>query len=108
MTGRKAHIRMVNWLGKSPIDNRSARRKAAPTRAKTSGCETRDDIMDMHHLRYLLAVCDTLNFTRAAEKCNVTQPALSRAIQQLEEEVGGQLFRRERSLTHLTDLGMLM
>lgn len=64
--------------------------------------------MDLHHIRYFLAVCDTLNFTRAAEACNVTQPALSRAIQQLEEEVGGQLFRRERSLTHLTDLGMLM
>jgi DNA-binding transcriptional LysR family regulator len=51
---------------------------------------------------------DTLNFTRAAEKCNVTQPALSRAIQQLEEEVGGLLFRRERNFTHLTDLGLLM
>lgn len=64
--------------------------------------------MDMHHIRYFLAVCDTLNFTRAAEKCNVTQPALSRAIQQLEEEVGGLLFRRERNLTHLTDLGTLL
>lgn len=64
--------------------------------------------MDMHHIRYFLAVCETLNFTRAAEKCNVTQPALSRAIQQLEEEVGGLLFRRERSLTHMTDLGALL
>lgn len=64
--------------------------------------------MDMHHIRYFLAVCETLNFTRAAEKCNVTQPALSRAIQQLEEEVGGLVFRRERNLTHLTDLGALL
>jgi DNA-binding transcriptional LysR family regulator len=64
--------------------------------------------MEVHQIRYFLAVCDTLNFTRAAEKCNVTQPALSRAIQQLEEEVGGLLFRRERNLTHLTDLGLLM
>src|SRR3954451_16453385 len=64
--------------------------------------------MDVHHIRYFLAVCDTLNFTRAAEACNVTQPALSRAIQQLEEEVGGLLFRRERNLTSLTDLGQLM
>lgn len=64
--------------------------------------------MDIHHIRYFLAVCETLNFTRAAEKCNVTQPALSRAIQQLEEEVGGLLFRRERNLTHITDLGLLM
>lgn len=64
--------------------------------------------MELHHIRYFLAVAESLNFTRAAEACNVTQPALSRAIQQLEEEVGGQLFRRERSATHLTDLGMLM
>lgn len=64
--------------------------------------------MDLHHIRYFLAVSETLNFTRAAEACNVTQPALSRAIQQLEEEIGGLLFRRERNLTHLTDLGMLM
>ena len=64
--------------------------------------------MDIHHIRYFLAVCETLNFTRAAESCNVTQPALSRAVQQLEEEVGGLLFRRERNLTHITDLGLLM
>ncbi|OHV72740.1 LysR family transcriptional regulator [Ensifer sp. LCM 4579] len=64
--------------------------------------------MDIHHVRYFLAVCETRNFTRAAEKCNVTQPALSRAVQQLEDEVGGLLFRRERNLTHLTDLGNLL
>jgi LysR family transcriptional regulator, hydrogen peroxide-inducible genes activator len=64
--------------------------------------------LDIHHIRYFLAVCETKNFTRAAEKCNVTQPALSRAIQQLEDEVGGLLFRRERNLTHITDLGALL
>lgn len=64
--------------------------------------------MEMHQVRYFLAVADTLNFTKAAEKCHVTQPALSRAIQQLEEEVGGLLLRRERTQTHLTDLGKLM
>jgi LysR family transcriptional regulator, hydrogen peroxide-inducible genes activator len=64
--------------------------------------------MEMHQIRYFLAVAGTLNFTKAAEQCNVTQPALSRAIQQLEAEVGGLLLRRERTLTHLTDLGRLM
>lgn len=64
--------------------------------------------MEMHQIRYFLAVCETLNFTRAAEHCNVTQPALTRAVQKLEEELGGLLFRRERHLTHLTDLGRLM
>jgi LysR family transcriptional regulator, hydrogen peroxide-inducible genes activator len=64
--------------------------------------------MQMNQIRYFLAVCETLNFTRAAEKCNVTQPALTRGIQALEAEFGGFLFRRERGFTHLTDLGRLM
>ncbi len=64
--------------------------------------------MEMHQIRYFLAVCDTLNFTRAAEQCHVTQPALTRAIQKLEEELGGLLLRRERNLSHVTDLGQLM
>ncbi|MBL8697776.1 MAG: LysR family transcriptional regulator [Alphaproteobacteria bacterium] len=64
--------------------------------------------MEMHQIRYFLAVCETMNFTRAAELCNVTQPALTRAIQKLEEELGGLLLRRERHLSHLTDLGQLM
>jgi DNA-binding transcriptional LysR family regulator len=64
--------------------------------------------MEMHQVRYFLAAARTLNFTRAAEECNVTQPSLTRAIQKLEEEFGGQLFRRERALTHLTELGRQM
>lgn len=64
--------------------------------------------MEMHQVRYFLAAARTLNFTRAAEECNVTQPSLTRAIQKLEEEFGGLLFRRERSLTHLTELGRQM
>jgi DNA-binding transcriptional LysR family regulator len=64
--------------------------------------------MEMHEIRYFLAVCETLNFTRAAERCNVTQPALTRAIQKVEAELGGLLFRRERNRTHLTDLGQLI
>ena len=64
--------------------------------------------MEMHQIRYFLAVCETLNFTKAAEQCNVTQPALTRAVQKLEEELGGLLFRRERKLTHMTDLGNLV
>ncbi|MGH6718752.1 MAG: LysR family transcriptional regulator [Alphaproteobacteria bacterium] len=64
--------------------------------------------MEMHQVRYVLAVCETLNFTRAAERCNVTQPSLTRAVQKLEDELGGLLFHRERNLTHLTDLGRLM
>jgi len=64
--------------------------------------------MEMHQVRYFLAVAKELNFSRAAEKCNVSQPSLSRAIQLLEGEFGGQLFRREHSRTHLSDLGKMI
>lgn len=64
--------------------------------------------MELYQVRYFLALCETLNFTRAAENCNVTQPSLTRAIQALEHEFGGQLLHRERNRTHLTDLGQLI
>lgn len=64
--------------------------------------------MEFHEIRYFLTVAETLNFTRAAERCNVSQPALTRAIQKLEAEFGGALFRRERNHTHLTELGKTM
>lgn len=64
--------------------------------------------MEMHQIRYFLAVSRTLNFTRAAEDCHVAQPSLTRAIKLLEAELGGDLFRRERNLTHLTEFGKRM
>ena len=64
--------------------------------------------MEMHQVRYFLAVARLLHFTRAAEECNVTQPSLTRAIKQLEAELGGDLFRRERPAAQLTELGQRM
>jgi DNA-binding transcriptional LysR family regulator len=64
--------------------------------------------MELFQVRYFLALAKTLNFTRAAETCNVSQPALTRAIQKLEDELGGPLIYRERSLTQLTELGRAM
>jgi DNA-binding transcriptional LysR family regulator len=64
--------------------------------------------MEMHQVRYFLAVARALNFTRAAEECNVAQPSLTRAIHQLEEELGGDLFRRERPHAIMTELGERM
>jgi DNA-binding transcriptional LysR family regulator len=64
--------------------------------------------MEMYQVRYFLSVARTLNFTRAAEECDVAQPSLSRAIKQLEAELGGELFRRERPQAILTELGHRM
>src|SRR5271166_2290097 len=64
--------------------------------------------MEMYQVRYFLSVARTLNFTRAAGECDVAQPSLSRAIKQLEAELGGELFRRERPQAILTELGQRM
>ncbi len=64
--------------------------------------------METHQVRYFLVLARTLNFTKAAEECNVTQPSLTRAVKKLEEELGGALFHRERANTHLTELGRAM
>src|SRR3954454_12979116 len=61
--------------------------------------------MEMHQFKYFLTLCEELNFTRAAERCRVAQPALARAIKLLEEEFGGLLFHRELARTHLSELG---
>ena len=58
--------------------------------------------MEMQQVRYFVTLAQVLNFTRAAEQCNVTQPALTRAILLLEHELGGPLFHRERGYTHLS------
>lgn len=64
--------------------------------------------MEMTEIRYFLAICETLNFHRAAERCHVTQPALTRAVQKLEAELGGQLFCRDKAHVELTEFGRLM
>ncbi len=64
--------------------------------------------MELRQIRYFLALSQTLNFTRAAEHCNVTQPTLTLAIKKLEEELGGPLVHRERNRTHLTHLGQMV
>jgi DNA-binding transcriptional LysR family regulator len=64
--------------------------------------------LELHQVRYFVAISRLLNFTRAAEQCNVTQPALTKAIRKLELELGGELIHRERQLTQLTALGKLV
>jgi DNA-binding transcriptional LysR family regulator len=61
--------------------------------------------MELRHLQNFLAVAETLNYTRAAEKLNVSASPLSRSIQRLESEVGGPLFLRGTRRVELTPLG---
>ena len=51
--------------------------------------------MQMHQIRYFLALCEERNFTRAAKRCGVSQPSLTNAIIGLEQELGGALFQRK-------------
>jgi DNA-binding transcriptional LysR family regulator len=60
--------------------------------------------MEMQQIRYFVALCDELNFTRAAQRCKVAQPSLTIAIKTLEEELGGELFHRKPRVA-LTQLG---
>jgi DNA-binding transcriptional LysR family regulator len=64
--------------------------------------------MEFHQVRYFLMAAKNLNFTRAAEQCHVSQPALTRAIQKLEGELGGELFIRDGRAVTLSALGHIM
>jgi len=63
--------------------------------------------MQMQQVRYFLALCEELNFTRAARRCGVSQPSLTTAISVLERELGGALFDRKPSIA-LTGLGRVV
>lgn len=62
--------------------------------------------MNIKHLEHLLALADTGSFSRAAEKLFITQSALSRSIQSLEEELGGKVLDRIGKRNELTPLGV--
>ncbi len=64
--------------------------------------------MELDQLRYFLGVAERGNFTRAAEDMRISQPALSRSIQKLEEELGQPVFERKSRSVALTEAGTLL
>jgi LysR family hydrogen peroxide-inducible transcriptional activator len=67
-----------------------------------------EQAVETHEVRYFLAVARELNFTRAASACGISQPALTRAIQKLEAELGGALLLRRPGHVELTQLGRIL
>lgn len=61
--------------------------------------------MEMFQVKYVLAAARMLNFTKAAAHCNVSQPALTKAVKTLEAELGAQVFHRDGKKILLSDFG---
>jgi DNA-binding transcriptional LysR family regulator len=65
-------------------------------------------VVDLRRLRYFVTVADERNFTRAAERLHVAQPALSRQVRLLEEELGVELMHRTTHVFELTEAGQFL
>lgn len=65
-------------------------------------------LIEFRHLKYIVAIAETGNITRAAEKLFIAQPALSRQIKELEDDIGFPIFIRNREGVHVTAAGQMV
>ena len=66
------------------------------------------DLVEFRHLKYIAAVAETGNFTRAAESLFLAQPSLSKQIKELEDGIGIQIFLRHHDGVHITPAGQMI
>jgi DNA-binding transcriptional LysR family regulator len=106
---RDSRFGASQWLGRRYGGGTAKGKSGRRANHWSTVCDRADGArVELYQIKYFLALCKTLNFARAAERCNVSQPSLTRAVQKLEQEFGGLLIHRERRLTHLTELGELV
>jgi hypothetical protein len=66
------------------------------------------DLVEFRHLKYIVAIAENSNFTRAAERLFIAQPSLSRQVRDLENEVGFTIFERTREGVRITPSGQML
>lgn len=66
------------------------------------------DLVEFRHLKYIAAIAETANFTRAAERLFLAQPSLSKQIKDLEDGIGIQIFVRHHDGVHITAAGQMV
>jgi hypothetical protein len=93
------------WTGCPNAGERMDAQDQPSVKGSNNSRWTNEGRMSIRALRYLIALAECLNFTRAAERCSVTQSTLSIQLRKLEEYLGVRLFERDRAHVALTDEG---